>query len=185
MIPIYQGKDYIPEDWFEIRVGSATWVRFGDKKNDQEVMDTLLGLINIQDKIKQNHHEVIQSNLHNEQLITDIPSMVDLPLNPIAFHTVSISPIEQWRREEIKYWFEENHLSDHLLNTFDFVDGSQLLTYAKLIINSPLRIDEEYERLRNQIGKDIFHLDEYARLLNSLKKLVNQSETKPALCIIL
>ena len=42
MIPVYQGKDYKPEDWFEIRVASSTWVRFGDKKSDEEVIDTLL-----------------------------------------------------------------------------------------------------------------------------------------------
>ncbi|CAF3955330.1 unnamed protein product, partial [Rotaria sp. Silwood1] len=54
MVPIYIGTDYTPEDWFEIRAGSATWVRFRDQKSDEEVMEILLGLINVRDKVKQN-----------------------------------------------------------------------------------------------------------------------------------
>lgn len=286
MIPIYQGKDYIPEDWFEIRVGSATWVRFGDKRSDEQVTENLLSLINVQDKTKQTNNEPpVQDRkieLKNQRSIIDnqiiepplpattftpileIPHIKEapvdiIPMSPIEQWTseevqqwldipsstlqlssgralltymnllshddaqydeyeyrmrnhnisreqfsnlissfTSIRSLEkveiaanelpeQWTREEIKKWFQQNHLSDHLFNIFNFIDGSQLLNYAKLIVDSPSRIDEEYERLRNQIGKNIFHLDEYARLLNGLKKLINQLKMKeePPLCIIL
>jgi hypothetical protein len=276
MIPIYQGKDYIPEDWFEIRVGSATWVRFGDKKSDEQIMDILIGLINVQDKVKRNKNEVlphIESNLNDQpKIIETINSnpIVEIPRsNHIVEDIISTSPIEewtceevqqwlhlpssvlqlssgralltymnllskddaqydeyehrmrvhgisrekfsnlissfasirslhkvetlstelpeQWTHKEIKIWFQQNHLSDNLLNTLNFNDGSQLITYARLIVDSPSRINEECDRLKNQIGKNSFHLDEYARLLNGLKKLINQSKIKEEtpLCIIL
>ncbi|CAF3443246.1 unnamed protein product [Rotaria socialis] len=294
MIPIYQGKDYKADDWFEIRVGSATWVRFGDKKNDEEVMEILLGLINVLDKSKKNDEKFTSSNkshlniksetntinMINTQTVETISSASSRPIIEIpdiqsqsettvsnatptssieqwtceeiqqwlhlppstlqlssgraliaymnllsyddaqydeyehrmrhngisreqfsnlisSFASVrslnnisTITPnkfFDEWTREEIKYWFQQNNLSDSLLNTLDFVDGSQLITYGKLIIDSPVRIDQEYGRLRNHIGNDRFHLNEYARLLSGLKKIVNQSKSKeePVSCNIL
>ncbi|CAF3737390.1 unnamed protein product [Rotaria socialis] len=294
MIPIYQGNDYKAEDWFEIRAGSATWVRFGDKKSDEAVMESLLKLIDVQDKVKQ-HDSLVpvrhESHFHstaeidanktiniqtvetllpiNSNSITEV-SNIQLHSSPsVTSHAIPASPIEQWTsdevqqwlrlppstlqlssgrallaymkllshddaqndeyetrmrhhgvsreqfsnlissfasvcslnniktisnelsdqwtREEIKTWFQQNHLSSYLLDTLDFTDGSQLITYGQLVVNSPSRIGEEYDRLKNKIGKDLFHLDEYARLLNGLKKLVSQSKLKeePSLCNIL
>ncbi|CAF3645922.1 unnamed protein product [Rotaria sp. Silwood1] len=101
--------------------------------------------------------------------------------------TTSSKLPEQWTRIEIKYWFQQNHLSDDLLNVLNLIDGSQLIMYGQLIIDSSLRIHEEYNRLKNKIGKDVFHLNEYSRLLSGLKKLVNQSKSKeePISCNIL
>ena len=293
MVPIYLDRDYKAEDWFEIRVGSATWVRFGGKKSNEEVLENLLELINVRDKIQV--HDIESTILHesnptsklffdefpseyHQTMKNSLPlqfdSITEIPEQP-SFNTsmtsafVSNCPIEEWTheevqqwlrlppsilelssgnalltymkllstrdaqydeyehrmrdrgisreefsnlissftsisslcntkttstelpdrwtREEIKYWFERNRLSHSLFNTFNFVNGSQLITYGKLIIDSPLRLNEEYERLRNQIGKDFFHLDEYARLLSSLENLVKQSQLKDesTLCIIL
>ncbi|CAF4103292.1 unnamed protein product [Rotaria sp. Silwood2] len=284
MVPVYIGKDYTAEDWFEIRAGSATWVRFGDKKNDEEVMENLLGLINVRDKIRQSDNQLASSNeshvkrksqidankIVNMQTIeallpvnsnsiveiSDIQSQsnstvsyviptssieqwtseevqqwLHLPPSTLQLSsgralltymkllshedaqydeyehrirdhgvsreqfsnlissfasvrllndakTISAELPDQWTREEIKYWFQQNRLSDYLLNELDFIDGSQVMMYGKLIIDSPMRIDEEYNRLRNKIGKDFFHLNEYSRLLSALKKLVNQSRSK-------
>ncbi|CAM2724927.1 unnamed protein product, partial [Rotaria socialis] len=127
------------------------------------------------------HHGVSREQFSN--LISSFASVCSL--NNIK--TISNELSDQWTREEIKTWFQQNHLSSYLLDTLDFVDGSQLITYGQLVVNSPSRIDEEYDRLKNKIGKDLFHLDEYARLLNGLKKLVSQSKTKeePSLCNIL
>ncbi|CAF0855709.1 unnamed protein product [Rotaria sordida] len=296
MVPVYIGKDYIPEDWFEIRAGSATWVRFGGEKNDEEVMETLLGLITVRDEVPQNNNKLayshgshlklkskseidsntitniqtietsslhvntnpiieisdiqLQSNLTVSDIIPTSPieqwtceevqQWLHLPPSTLQLssgralltymkllshddaqydeyehrmrdhcvsreqfsnlissftsilslndaQTISTKLPDQWTRNDIKYWFQQNHLSDYLLNALNFIDGSQLIIYGQLIIDSPLRIEEEYNRLRNKIGKDLFHLDEYSRFLSGLKKLVNQSRLKEesALCNIL
>ncbi|CAF1306013.1 unnamed protein product [Adineta steineri] len=278
MIPIYLGKDYKPEDWFEIRVGSAAWVRFGDKRNHDEVMEILFKLINAQDKIKQNNNDntfiqKLQTNAfiaNNNNQTTQIPLSIDsnpvetvtssdsiplssnsntlnnvTPTNPIEqwtceevqqwlrlppsvlqlssgqalsvymnlllhedaqydeyehrmrHHGVTREQFanlissylcihsnesiltelpDQWTQKEIKFWFQQNHLSNYLLNILNLMNGSQLITYAELLINSPSRIDNEFIRLQNQIENDLFHLDEYARFLSGLKKLVKQSK---------
>ncbi|CAF3598996.1 unnamed protein product [Rotaria sp. Silwood1] len=44
--------------------------------------------------------------------------------------TTSSKLPEQWTRIEIKYWFQQNHLSDDLLNVLNFIDGSQLIMYG-------------------------------------------------------
>jgi hypothetical protein len=310
MIPVYQGKDYKPEDWFEIRVASSTWVRFGDKKTDEEVMDILLKLINAKDKTKELNTEILiqqtsssariqpiieltnsdaivgsstnnqlslqakvnppeeniepQSSLNNpkpnivsistsssittkpiEQWTGDevqqwlgVPSsvlqlssgrallsyiallghenaqcdeyerqmrdrgisreqfanLISLFMNLRSVHNIDITSTvlpDQWSFEEVKCWFHQNHLSDYLLDTFAFLNGAELVTYAKLIVDSPTRIDSEYDRLKNQIqsqhnGKYFFHLNDYARLLNALKKLVarSQSAEEQPSCVI-
>ncbi|CAF1367986.1 unnamed protein product [Rotaria sp. Silwood1] len=281
MVPIYIGTDYTPEDWFEIRAGSATWVRFRDQKSDEEVMEILLGLINVRDKVKQNDKKRIVSHESNFQKKSEIEANsinntqtieISLPVNSnpiaktpkiqlesnssisniistslieewtseevqrwlrlppsilqlssgralltymkllshddaqydeyeqrmrdhgisreqfsnlissfksiLALNSKKTSSTDQWTREEIKCWFQQNHLSDHLINTLGFINGSQLILYGKLILDSTVRINEEYDRLRNKIGQDLFHLDDYVRFLDCLKTLVSESQPK-------
>ncbi|CAF1047665.1 unnamed protein product [Rotaria sp. Silwood1] len=261
----FQGQDYKAEDWFEIRAGSATWVHFGAKKTDEEVMENLLKLITVRNQVKRNENKLDPSHRSHLKKISDIqlqsnstvsdiipifsieewtceevqqwlhlpPSSLQLSsgralltyMNLLSHddtqydeyehrmrnhgvsqeqfsnlislfasvrslndtETTSSKLPEQWTRIEIKYWFQQNHLSDDLLNVLNLIDGSQLIMYGQLIIDSSLRIHEEYNRLKNKIGKDVFHLNEYSRLLSGLKKLVNQSKSKeePISCNIL
>ncbi|CAF2823048.1 unnamed protein product [Rotaria sp. Silwood2] len=85
---------------------------------------------------------------------------------------------DQWTREDMKCWFQQNHLSNHLINALGFINGSQLILYGKLTLDSTVRINEEYDRLRNKIGHDLFHLDEYVRFLDCLKTIVGESKSK-------
>ena len=151
MVPIYQGKDYKAEDWFEIRVGSATWVRFGDKKSDDEVYDILLTLIQTSPKSQ--------------------PTEITRSVSHVSPTTRQTSPVEQWTREQVEDWFREHHLSNDLFNRLQLTSGSQLLTYGRLLVPSSTRMTDEYERLRSQLGKDVFHLDEFARLIDALNRL--------------
>lgn len=263
MIPVYQGRDYTPDDWFEIRVGSATWVRFYASKTDEEVIENLLGLINAREKVIQIKSQQ-ELNLSVKSEINSLGKSLSPKLSP----TVSISDIrvelnrrasgilsgpsiEKWTaeqiqqylplsssalqlssgqalltymkllstndaqydeyenhmrnrgvsreefanflssfyslnntnnalinisnqstRDDIKIWFEKNHLSENLFNALNFTEGSQLIIYGKLLVDSQSRIDEEYHRLKNQIGTESFHLDEFARFLNALKKVI-------------
>ncbi|CAF0889251.1 unnamed protein product [Adineta ricciae] len=197
MIPIYQGKDYKPDDWFEIRVGSAVRVRFGDKKSDEEVMNNLLKLIHAQEKVRQSNQEndscrerQIETTVNTEKQ-TILKSLSSHHLNsmnaPILSHVLPPIPVEQWTSDEIKCWFQLNLLSDVLFNTLNFTDGCQLLTYAQLLIGSSLYTNDEYESLRNRIGKDVFYLDEYARFLSGLTKLIQSLPVKKRsnFCIII
>ncbi|CAF2819150.1 unnamed protein product [Rotaria sp. Silwood2] len=278
MIPIYQGKQYQPDDWFEIRAGSTTWVRFGGQKSDDEVIETLIELINAQEKAKKQSnkiamhqkpdlgHNLIGSSVSNTTTAvevlplpphplsppnTSLPTVISrkpieqwtneevqqwLHLSPSILHlssghallayaslmtheeaqhdeyeqnlrnrgltreqfanlisslvslrslhnveSTSAKPPEQWTKDEVKYWFEQNHLSTYLMETFAFVDGIELITYAKMLIVSSLRMDTEYDRLRTRIetrynGQVLLQLDEYTRLVSALKKLIERAK---------
>jgi len=250
MIPIYQGRDYVPEDWFEIRVGSATWVRFSDKKCDDDVFDLLLGLINVQKKptaadnsqeiivdlTVEPIEEIIKAPICRTHIDTPVeqwtsdevqqwlnlpPSVlqlnsgrallayINLLSNPLvqseeydqrmnnqgitreqfanliasfsSLQTLSNRLPNQWSYEEIQLWFERNRLSKDLYELLKFTNGSQLLTYAKLLVHSTERLDREYHRLSIQ-------LDEYARFISALEKLLeqtNNTEQQSTDCIIL
>ncbi|CAF4177820.1 unnamed protein product [Rotaria sp. Silwood2] len=91
-------------------------------------------------------------------------------------------PPNQWTYEEIKCWFHHNRLSNYLFDIFTFADGTELLIYANLVTESSTRMNAEYDRLRCRIqsrynGQDIFQLDDYARFVNALKKLLIQSQS--------
>ncbi|CAF4672104.1 unnamed protein product [Rotaria sp. Silwood1] len=92
---------------------------------------------------------------------------------------------------------QSNRLSDYLFDTFTFADGTELLVYAKLVTGSSTCMDAEHDRLTTRIqsrynGQDIFQLDEYARFINALKKLLTRSQSssssqtaeEPAQCTI-
>ncbi|CAF0860078.1 unnamed protein product [Rotaria sordida] len=84
IIPIYQGKEYQPEEWFEIRIGSTTFVRFEDNKSDETVMKTLLNLIHTTDKTKRNFD---RKKLYETPTLIDqqqtIQSIVPHPILPV------------------------------------------------------------------------------------------------------
>ncbi|CAF0966207.1 unnamed protein product [Rotaria sp. Silwood1] len=286
MIPIYQGSEYEPDDWFEIRAGSATWVRFGSMNSDEEVMQTLVKLINSHKKTKnrsdvaivsqkpylENNHtvppimiltqtsDILSSPLPDPVPLLPLPtsnlttsSLVTTPRKPIEqwtseevhqwlclppsilqfssgrallayarlipdedaerdeyerslkkrgltreqwanlicslktlrllhiMETSSKALPEQWSSDEVKCWFEQNKLSNYLIDTFAFVDGMELVIYAKMMTTALVRIDSEYDRLRTRIqarynGQDLLQLDEYVRLVRALKKIVEQSQ---------
>ncbi|CAF4350660.1 unnamed protein product, partial [Adineta steineri] len=165
MIPIYLGKDYKPEDWFEIRVGSAAWVRFGDKRNHDEVMEILFKLINVQDKIKQNNNDntfirKLQTNAfiaNNNNQTTQIPLSIDsnlvepvtssdsIPLssNSNTLNNVTpTNPIEQWTCEEVQQW---RRLPPSVLQ---LSSGQALSVYMNLLLHEDAQYDEYEHRMR-------------------------------------
>ncbi|CAF1435002.1 unnamed protein product, partial [Rotaria sordida] len=264
MIPVYQGRQYVADDWFEIRAGSATWVRFGDRKSDDEVIETLIKLINASEKAKKQPNKIsmhqkpdVEQNLTAPTValtspIVEVQSMapllppnISLPtiisrksidqwtdeevqqwlqLSPSTLHfssghallayanlvthenaqhdeyernlrsrglsreqfanlisslihlrsshnvsSSSTTPPEQWTRDEVKCWFEQNGLSAYLMRVLGFGGGIELITYARTLISSQMRIDDEYDRLRAEIktfynGQDLLQLSEYTRL---------------------
>ncbi|CAF3556177.1 unnamed protein product [Rotaria socialis] len=281
MIPVYQGLEYEPPDWFEIRAGSATWVRFNDTRTDEEVMAMLVKMINSQEKIKKTSNtETVSQKLYfpsnntvppkssevlptpllvavsqptvSESLIIVSPALstprkpieqwtgaevqqwLRLPISVLqlscgrallsyarlisdegtqrdeyerilrdrgltreqwanllssfstlrTLHTIQASPKtspEQWLSCEVKYWFEKNNLPNYLLDTLAFVDGVELVVYAKMMTDSSERINVEYDRLRFRIrarynGQDLLQLDEYARFVRALRSIVEQLE---------
>ncbi|CAF4529988.1 unnamed protein product, partial [Rotaria socialis] len=95
IIPIYQGKEYQPEDWFEIRVGSATFVRFGDGKSDEKVMETLLNLIHATDKRKRSFNKTTSheapTSINQQQTVAYIVPSPVLSVSPVLPRTQPIS----------------------------------------------------------------------------------------------
>ncbi|CAF1345736.1 unnamed protein product [Rotaria sordida] len=286
MIPVYHGSEYEPEDWFEIRAGSATWVRFGCMKSDEDVMETLIKLINCQEtrknrvdtvtipkKLHPESNDNVSSVLISSSIVDASPSQswhpIPLLTDPVGSILTISSPVptsrkpveqwigdevqewlhlpssilqlsngralltyarlisdediqrdeyernlrdrgltreqwanlisslttlcmfdnkkmlsntlpEQWSSDDVKYWLEQHKLPKYLLDTFSFVDGIELVIYAKMMIASPTRVDSEYDRLRARVrvrnnGQDLLQLDDYARFVRALKKLVEQS----------
>ncbi|CAF4704125.1 unnamed protein product [Rotaria sp. Silwood2] len=184
MIPIYQGPEYQPDDWFEIRAGSATWVRFGSKNSDEEVMQTLVKLINSHKKAKKSSDAAkvsqkpyLESN-HTVPPIMILPQTIDVlsPLSPDAVqllhHPTSNlttsspvstprKPIEQWTSEEVHQWL---CLPPSILQ---FSSGRALLAYTRLISDEDAERDE-YERSLKQRG---LTREQWANLISSLKTL--------------
>ncbi|CAF1258799.1 unnamed protein product [Rotaria sp. Silwood1] len=187
MIPIYQGSEYEPDDWFEIRAGSATWVRFGSMNSDEEVMQTLVKLINSHKKTKNRSDVAIVSQkpyLENNHTVPPImiltqtsdilssPLPDPVPLLPLPTSNLTTSslvttprkPIEQWTSEEVHQWL---CLPPSILQ---FSSGRALLAYARLIPDEDAERDEQF-RLRSFVHN--WNLDELALFL---KRIPNVQE---------
>lgn len=197
IIPIYQGKDYQPEDWFEIRVGSATFVRFGDNKSDEKVIENLLNLIHATNKKKQpvteeksdairpsiHQHENIQHLTPNPIIsLPSISSSIKTISNPIKefFQTqstsclplVDSSPVTHTQPANIKpieQWTNVDIQQFLQLppSILDLSSGQALLTYIRLLSNDAALNDEYESRMRHR-G---LSREQYANLIASLKNL--------------
>ncbi|CAF3758960.1 unnamed protein product [Rotaria sp. Silwood1] len=148
------GKEYQLEDWFEIRVGSATFVRFGDNKNDENMMETLLNLIHATDKIS----NPIIENL-STQSVSDSPIPNIVP--NLSLQSVNTKPIEQWTNVDVQHSLQ---LPPSIL---DLSSGQALLAYIRLLSNEDALYDE-YETCMRHRG---LSREQFANLIESLKSL--------------
>ncbi|CAF4090165.1 unnamed protein product, partial [Rotaria sordida] len=185
MIPVYHGSEYEPEDWFEIRAGSATWVRFGCMKSDEDVMETLIKLINCQEtrknrvdtvtipkKLHPESNDNVSSVLISSSIVDASPSQswhpIPLLTDPVgSILTISSpvptsrKPVEQWIGDEVQEWL---HLPSSILQ---LSNGRALLTYARLISDEDIQRDE-YERNLRDRG---LTREQWANLISSLTTL--------------
>ncbi|CAM2721124.1 unnamed protein product [Rotaria socialis] len=197
IIPIYQGKEYQPEDWFEIRVGSATFVRFGDGKSDEKVMETLLNLIHATDKRKRSFNKTTSheapTSINQQQTVAYIVPSPVLSVSPVLPRTQPISSpmMENLRPQAMRFESTSDTTPNQSLPTInrkpveqwtnaellnflqlpptmlDLSSGQAALTYIRLLTNDDSLVDEYETRMRHR-G---FSRDQFANAITSLRSL--------------
>ncbi|CAF4276947.1 unnamed protein product [Didymodactylos carnosus] len=208
IIPIYL-SDYQPEEWLEIRIENATYVKF-NKRPFEETVAKLIDLILINEKKnpKSGHGDIsIQAKPVEQSKLPTLP--IQAPHELKSAETKVTSPVQSeskayipdlpeilpkittethfnekallnWTQDDVKMWFHHERLNPHLCELFSFASGTALLTYAKLILRGDdARIQSEYEELAYRLKGELFHRDQYAVLMGSLDKLISRFEQKP------
>ncbi len=92
---------------------------------------------------------------------------------------LSQKPIDQWNTADIKQWFQENGIISELFSMCQFSDGSELLNYAKLLLEDEKAqcksYSEEFPKLYN--GRTLL-LHQFNKFSNALQKLINQQNKR-------
>ena len=88
----------------------------------------------------------------------------------------SEKPIEQWDKNDISQWFQENYIRAELRDLCQFEDGHELLDYAEIFLNTKQLQYQLYsnEFLRKdgiESGQRPLLLHEFTKFSNALRKL--------------
>ncbi|CAF1045877.1 unnamed protein product [Didymodactylos carnosus] len=183
IIPIYLSR-YKPEEWLDIRIGNATYVRFNEDTYD-ESLGKLFELIFINERqlsIDPTKDRV--SNFYPEtEAVSDAPE----PLTPnvqMKFRFPSVSPhfyqksIHDWTSDDVKQWFLHEKLSPALCDLYSFSNGDALLAYTKLVLSDKSKLSQEYNTLSKRLNSDAFYLDHFAKFISAAENLMSQFDTR-------
>jgi hypothetical protein len=90
---------------------------------------------------------------------------------------LSQKSIQQWNKIDIKQWWQDNGIIFELYELCQFNDGSELLSYAKVLSEDEKThyktYAEEFNKLYN--GKTLL-LHQFNRFTNALRKLLNEQD---------
>ncbi len=88
-------------------------------------------------------------------------------------------PIDQWNKVDIKQWWEANGIILELYDLCQFNDGSELLSFAKVMLEDEKGqykiYANEFPKLYN--GKTLL-LHQFNKFSNALRKLVNEQDQR-------
>ncbi len=83
--------------------------------------------------------------------------------------------IEQWNKVDIKQWFQENGIILELYDLCQFNDGSELLSYAKILLEDEKTQYKIYaEEFPKQYNGKTLLLHQFNKFSNALRKLNNE-----------
>jgi hypothetical protein len=90
---------------------------------------------------------------------------------------LSYKSVQQWNKNDIKQWWQDNGIILELYDLYQFIDGSELLSYAKTLSEDDKThykiYAEEFNKLYN--GKTLL-LHQFNRFANALRKLLNEQD---------
>jgi hypothetical protein len=90
---------------------------------------------------------------------------------------LSYKSVQQWNKNDIKQWWQDNGIILELYDLYQFIDGSELLSYAKTLSEDDKThykiYAEEFNKLYN--GKTLL-LHQFNRFVNALRKLLKEQD---------
>ncbi len=83
--------------------------------------------------------------------------------------------IDQWNKADIKQWCQENGIILEIYDLCQFNDGSELLSYAKVLLEDEKTQYKSYaEEFPKVFGGKTLLLHQFSKFSNALQKLVNE-----------
>ena len=90
----------------------------------------------------------------------------------------SQKPVEQWNKADIKEWYQQNEIILDLYNLCQFSDGSELLSFAKVLLEDEKAQYKSYaEEFPKLYGGKTLLLHQFNKFSNALRKL-NSEQNK-------
>ena len=134
--------------------------------------------------------KLIQSLNHLIPGSTPIHSQPNLSITPLVIRGKAPNSvhsrkekIEEWNKDDIKQWFEENGIVIELYHLYEFNDGSELLSYARILLHNEQSHYKDYSEEFEKRYKKKLLPHQFNKFTNSLQKLPKQP--KSSICILL
>lgn len=88
---------------------------------------------------------------------------------------LSNKTIEYWDKENIRQWFDENGILMELCDLYQFHDGTELFSYAQLLLtDEKTHFDNYSQEFQRQFHKNLLP-HQFNKFVNSLRKLTNEN----------
>ncbi|CAF1478853.1 unnamed protein product [Adineta steineri] len=178
LLPVFILKPDVPS-WLEIRTCDLTHIRFTDEDKFEPTKITKL-METLQQLISGSSSENNSPPVHHELPILTTQARHD-ELFPSTTKILLRKSIISWDKADIKQWINENEIMIELYNICQFIDGSELLSFAKVLQDDEKvqykSYAEEFSKRYN--GKSLL-LHQFNKFANCLRKLINEHSKQTA-----
>ena len=203
LLPVYVLKPVVPE-WLDIRTCDLAYIRFPDengleRSKVEKLMETLEALtsgLKTGGSTAPVHYESpelpVQTSTepteekHEEQKMNKgyRPSVINECRPQTLSDSFSSSDllkksINQWNKNNVKQWFDENGIMIELYSMCQFDDGSELFSFAKILLEDETAqyksYSAEFSKLHN--GRTLL-LHQFNKFANALRKLYNEQKNR-------
>lgn len=174
-IPIYVKKDFVATGWLGVRIAGPQYIRFGKRSFDETIKELVKLIADdrkqpTSDEPKPEEKPVVENNNMTKP-------KEEIPLKPPN------KPVEKWTKTDIAQWLAQHHVSQELIDIYDFQRGTDLLLYGQC-----LRPDWqiEYTDMRTRYEHKYhtpLYRDQFVRLVSAINTL-RPSPIHSKTCII-
>ncbi|CAF3460845.1 unnamed protein product [Rotaria sp. Silwood1] len=187
-IPIYVKKDFVATSWLGVRIVGPQYIRF-EKKSFDDTIEEVIKLI-IEDKKQQKSDK----NKVTEPSTTSPPIIDNKSIEDIKNETKSTEdnhiksnrnyskiPVEQWKKENIAQYFDDNYIHQELIDLYDFRHGIDLLLYIQCLRPDwQIEYNAISERYEEKYNTKLYR-DQFIRFVGAVHRLESSNSKS---CII-
>ncbi|CAF3517380.1 unnamed protein product [Rotaria sp. Silwood1] len=186
-IPIYVKKDFVATSWLGVRIVGPQYIRFEKKLFDDTIEEVIKLIIEDKKQQKSDKKKVIEpsttspiiDNKSIEDIKNETKSTEDNHIK--SNRNYSKIPVEQWKKENIAQYFDDNYIHQELIDLYDFRHGIDLLLYRQCLRPDwQIEYNAISERYEEKYNTKLYR-DQFVRFVGAVHRLESSNSKS---CII-
>ncbi|CAF3993925.1 unnamed protein product [Rotaria sordida] len=187
-IPIYIKKDFVATSWLGVRIVGPQYIRFGKKSFDDTIKELIKLIVEDKNQQESDKNKITKPSTTSPSIIENKP--IDNTNNQTkstednhikSNRKSSKKPVEQWTKEDIVQWFDDNYIHQELIDLYDFRHGIDLLLYGQCLQPDwQIEYNAISERYEQKYNTKLYR-DQFVRFVSAIHRL---QPSNRKLCII-